>query len=194
MAARKSRAFMTEFVLHPKSIGAVAPSSHILARRVVGCVDWGRARKVLEYGPGTGAVTEHILSHLHPDAEFAAIEINPRFAAIVRERFPQARVFQDSVARVPSLCDEYSLGPVDAILSGLPWSSFSNADQTKYLDAMMAVLAKKGQFVNFGYLQALLLPGGKRFRAKLRQRFSEVRVSKPIWANLPPAFIYDCRR
>ena len=194
MIARDYRTFVAEFVLHPKSTGAVAPSSDILARRVVGSLDWDTLGAVLEYGPGTGIITKRILSSLRPDARFVAIELSPRFAAIIRKRFPSVCVCQDSVAKVKSLCEQQGLDSVDAILSGLPWSSFSDDDQTTYLDAMMSVLKPGGYFVTFGYLQTLFLPGGKRFRKKLRRYFSEVKVSKPVWVNLPPAFIYCCRR
>jgi phospholipid N-methyltransferase len=194
MGGREHRTFVAEFVLHPKSIGAVAPSSRGLARRVVGAVDWNSVDAVLEYGPGTGAITEHIVSSLRPETRFIAIELSARFADVIRKRFPDVCVCEDSVANVQSICEQERVHGADAILSGLPWSSFSDSDQTTYLNAMMTVLKPGGKFITFGYLQALLLPGGMRFRKKLRRYFSEVKMSKPVWANLPPAFIYRCIR
>jgi phospholipid N-methyltransferase len=92
------------------------------------------------------------------------------------------------------LCSAQGIEQVDAIICGLPWGMFSEAEQLAYLDATMEVLRPGGQFLNYGYLQALLLPAARRFRRKLQNYFSEVRVSKPVWANLPPAFYYHCRR
>ncbi len=194
MIAREYGKFITEFVCHPKAISAVAPSSQQLARHLVRSIDWSDANTLVEYGPGTGAITREIVSQLRPEMKFVAIEINERFADILQNRFPEARVCTGSVEQVKDHCRRHGIEHVDVILSGLPWASFSEARQTAYLDATMEVLRPGGQFITFGYLQGLLLPSGRRFRKKLRDYFSEVRVSKPVWANLPPAFFYACRR
>jgi phospholipid N-methyltransferase len=194
MIAREYTKFISEFVCHPKSVGALAPSSVHLARHLVESIDWPNASAVLEYGPGTGSITEEILCQLPPQTTFIAIEISSRFAEMLRTRFPGLTVCEGSVGHVKEHCASYGIQQVDAIVSGLPWSSFSEDDQTAYLDATMEVLRPGGQFLNYGYFQALLLPGGRRFRRKLDTYFSEVRVSKPVWANLPPAFFYRCRR
>ena len=159
-----------------------------------GSVDWANTATVVEYGPGTGAITEEIVSQLPPETTFLAIEISSRFADVLRRRFPDVQVCQGSVGKVKDHCRQYGVEQVDAIVSGLPWAVFSDEDQTTYLNATMEVLRPGGQFITFGYLQGLLLPAGRRFRKKLQGYFSEVRVSKPVWANLPPAFFYCCRR
>lgn len=194
MIAREYTKFISEFVCHPKAVGAVSPSSPQLARHLVSSVDWAQTTTVLEYGPGTGAITEEILERMPPQTMFLAIEISSRFAAVLRTRFPGVRVCEGSVRMVKSLCAAHGVSQVDAIVSGLPWAAFSDEDQTAYLDATMQVLRPGGQFITFGYLQGLLLPAGRRFRRKLGRYFAEVRVSKPVWANLPPAFFYTCRR
>ncbi len=58
----------------------------------------------------------------------------------------------------------------------------------------MSVLKEQGQFATFAYLQELLLPAGLRFRRMLRHYFREVSTSRTVWKNLPPAFVYRCRR
>lgn len=191
---REFGTFLGEFIRQPKWIGAVAPSSRHLATRVVGAIDWSGVRAVLEYGPGTGVVTEYIVANINSSTKFLAIELNPRFAAMLRQRFPHVSVCQDSVANVKSLCERERLEQADAIVSGLPWASFSDQDQTTYLDAIMSVLKPGGQFVTFGYLQGQWLPAGQRFKKKLHQYFSVVEQSRPVWANFPPAFVYRCRR
>ncbi|NLX55633.1 MAG: methyltransferase domain-containing protein [Planctomycetaceae bacterium] len=194
MIAREYTKFISEFVCHPRAVGAVAPSSSNLARHLVESVDWPHTSNVVEYGPGTGSITEEILCQLPSDTTFLAIEISPRFAEMLRMRFPGIRVCEGSVSQVKEHCACHGIEQVDAIVSGLPWASFADEDQTAYLDATMEVLRRGGQFITYGYLQGRLLPAGRRFRHKLNQYFSEVRVSKPVWANLPPAFFYLCRR
>ncbi|MHB0961271.1 MAG: class I SAM-dependent methyltransferase [Pirellulaceae bacterium] len=194
MIARDYTKFISEMVCHPKWVGAIAPSSSHLAKHLAGSVDWSNTSTVLEYGPGTGVVTEQILLQLPPDTTFLAIEISARFTEMLRTRFPGLCICEGSVGMVKDHCEANGVGQVDAIVSGLPWAAFSDEDQTTYLDATMEVLRPGGQFITFGYLQGLLLPAGRRFRGKLRRYFSDVRVSKPVWANFPPAFFYCCRR
>jgi len=59
---------------------------------------------------------------------------------------------------------------------------------------MMTVMGPGGQFVTFAYLQGLLLPPGRRFAALLPNYFNHVSKSRTVWLNLPPAFVYQCRR
>ena len=103
-------------------------------------------------------------------------------------------IYKDSVEDVRRLCNREGIEQVDCIVSGLPWASFLDDIQTQYLDAMMTVLRPGGQFVTFAYLQGLLLPAGQRFRRKLGNYFSQVTRSRTVWMNLPPAFVYRCRR
>lgn len=46
--------FLHEFIKHPKHTGAIAPSSKILARKMVDVIDFNRAKCIVELGPGTG--------------------------------------------------------------------------------------------------------------------------------------------
>jgi len=194
MITRDYRKFFREFVSHPRAVGAVSPSSANLARHLVATIDWDATTTVLEYGPGTGAITGEIVSQLPAGTNFCAIEISPQFARVLRDRFPDVCVVEGSVGEVRQLCDSQGIDQVDAILSGLPWAAFSDEDQTSYLDATMKVLRPGGQFISFGHLQGLLLPSARRFRKKLERYFTEVTTSKPVWGNLPPAYFYLCRR
>ena len=80
--------FVTQFIRKPAAIGSLIPSSPYLAEMMIEQAGLEDADAVLEYGPGTGAFTGHILRAMRPQSKFAAIEINPRFAAIFREQVP----------------------------------------------------------------------------------------------------------
>jgi phosphatidylethanolamine/phosphatidyl-N-methylethanolamine N-methyltransferase len=186
--------FLGEYLLHPTKIGAIAPSSRFLARAMVAWIDLPRARTVLEYGPGTGAFTSHIIRRMPANAKFAAIELNPRLAQLFRRRHPNLTLVEDSVANVAAICRKLEMESVDCIVCGLPWASFPESLQRRILDQMMAVINPEGQFVTFAYLQGLLLPPGRRFARLLPQYFRHVSKSGTVWLNLPPAFVYQCRR
>lgn len=194
MALRQYGRFICQYMLHPVRVGAIAPSSQGLALRMVQWMDWDTADAVVEYGPGTGAFTAQILRCKRPGTKFFAVELNSHFVTVLAGRFPDLPVIQDSVANIEAICRQQGVGQVDAIVCGLPWAAFSDRDQIEYLDAMMQVLKPGGRFATFAYLQGMALPAARRFRSKLRAYFGEVRVSPIVWWNLPPAFVYQCRR
>jgi phosphatidylethanolamine/phosphatidyl-N-methylethanolamine N-methyltransferase len=149
---------------------------------------------VLEYGPGTGAFTDHILRELGPRSKFAAIEINPQFAAIFRAAHPGVPLFEDSAENVRAICDSMNIAVADCIISGLPWAFFSKSMQVRLLDQMMRVLKPGGRFLTFGYLQSLALPAARSLAVLLPNYFTSVFKSPIVWRNVPPAFVYCCRR
>ena len=194
MGLRDQWKFFGGFVRHPKAVSSVAPSSSVLARAMADCIDWDKTDVLVEYGPGTGPITQVLVDRIRDGARFLAIELDPAFAQEVTEKFPQVTVCEGSVADAAEFCRRHNVDQVDSIISGLPWASFSDELQTSFLEATKAVLRPGGQFVTFGYLQGRLMTTGRRFRRKLDEYFSEVRTSSPVWRNIPPAFFYDCRR
>jgi len=111
-----------------------------------------------------------------------------------RIQHPDTRLFQDSVANARSICTKAGIDQVDCIISGLPWASFTQALQVEILDEMMRVLKPGGQFVTFAYVHGLILPPGRRFSRVLPKYFSAISKSPIVWKNVPPAFVYRCRR
>lgn len=194
MSLKEQARFLSEFLKKPGSVGAVAPSAPCLAEKMVEWIDWPNARTVIEYGPGTGAFTGRIRECLQQPSRFVAIEVNPQFAAALERRYPDVCVCRDSVANVEAVCRREGIAAVDAIVCGLPWAVFGPEEQAGILRGMMAVLKPGGQFVTFAYLQGLLLPAARRFRANLGRHFSHVERSRTAWKNLPPAFVYRCRK
>jgi len=152
------------------------------------------ADAVLEYGPGTGVFTEFILRSLKPGAKFAAIELNPQFAAMFRTRFPGVPIFQDTVANARTICDTAGIESADCIISGLPWAVFPESFQVNCLEEMMRILKPGARFVTFAYVHGTALPPAKKFANLLPRYFSSVSKSPVVWRNLPPAFVYRCRR
>src|SRR2546430_8391472 len=60
--------FAKNFLQHPKMLGSLIPSSRFLVDRLLSKIDWGRAGTIVEYGPGVGTITTHILARMAPHA------------------------------------------------------------------------------------------------------------------------------
>jgi phosphatidylethanolamine/phosphatidyl-N-methylethanolamine N-methyltransferase len=183
--------FLTEFVREPLQVGALWPSSKALSKMVVGCCDIEPDATVVELGPGTGAFTGLLLNRLGERGRLLAVEINPNHAAILQHRFPQCTVIQDSAENLSSHLHGHR---ADCIVSGLAWGNMLPRTQQRILEAIMESMTPDGQFIAFAYAHASWMPTARRFRQELAQRFGRMERTPVVWRNLPPAYVYRCRR
>jgi phospholipid N-methyltransferase len=193
MATGKKTGVFRQFLKKPNTVGAIAATGRWLAQAMVDEIDWLRARVIVEYGPGTGAITKHILKRVSDQHDFFVVEINDEMIAMLADRFPDLKVYHDSATHIEAICQQHDVDGIDVVVSGLPWTVFDEQLQKELVESMLSVLRPGAVFVTFAYLQGLRLKGARRFRQLLEDSFDEVRVSKPVWRNLPPAVFYTCR-
>lgn len=149
---------------------------------------------VVEFGPGTGSFTEALRLRLGPQSQLIAIEQNEAFAGILQQKFPDLDLVHASVETLPAILAKRGGVQVDCIVSGLPWAVFELDVQQRILTRAAESLRDGGTFATFAYVHGLVLPRARRFRKLLESTFQEVRHSEIVWRNLPPAFVYYCRK
>lgn len=186
--------FVREFLRSPLTVGAVAPSSRALARVVTAPVPRVGAPVVVELGPGTGAFTGEIQRRLAGRGRHIAVELNERFAAHLAARHPGVEVARADAGNVREVLAERGLAVADVLVSGLPWAAFAEGRQRDVLTAIIGTLAPHGAFTTFAYVHARWAGPARRLLRSLESRFDEVVVGRTVWANLPPALVYHCRR
>lgn len=192
-AAQHGR-FLREFIRKPGSTGAIVPSSAELARLMVEEASLEGASVIVEFGPGTGPITRALIETKPKNAKLIAIERNEEFVAMLRDRHPELDVAHDCVQKLQNILAARGETVADRIVSGLPWAAFDETLQREIMKAAHGSLAEDGVFVTFAYIQGFALPPAWRFRKLLREMFSEVRQSDVVWRNVPPAFVYTCRK
>ena len=105
--------FLTQFLRNQQTTGALVPSGRALAKALCRHVGHGDCpQKILEAGPGTGAVTGHIVERLREQDRLWMVELNPTFAAHLRGLFDTKPSFKAVASRchiVEGLVQE--LGP-----------------------------------------------------------------------------------
>jgi phospholipid N-methyltransferase len=175
-------------------MGAVAPSSERLAVVLASIVPRDGAPVVVELGPGTGAVSAVIARRLPPGARHLAVELDPDMVAYLRRTRPGLEVVPGDARELGKILVEHGVDRVDAVICGLPWALFPDEVQNDILGEVSRAIGDTGAFTTFAYLQGMALPAARRFRATLRATFDEVLVSSTVWRNVPPAFVYVCRR
>lgn len=186
--------FLTQFARNPLAVGAVAPSSLPLAERITATIPRTGQPLVVELGPGTGSFTRMIQQRLAGQGRHLALEINPMFADLLARRHPEVDVLEADAGSVARLLAERNLPRAEAIVSGLPWAVFTAERQREILVAVVSALADDGVFTTFAYQHARWAPPARRLHRMLRELFEEVVVGGTVWANLPPAVVYHCRR
>ncbi|GII32449.1 class I SAM-dependent methyltransferase [Planotetraspora mira] len=186
--------FFAEFVRAPMTVGAVAPSGPALAMAATAVVPRTGSPVVVELGPGTGAFTGAIQRRLAGRGRHIAVEINPRFAWRLAELHPAVDVVTADAAGLATVLTQRGLNEADVVVSGLPWAAFTENRQRDVLSSVSAALPSHGVFTTFAYVHARWAPPARTLLRSLRSRFDEVVVSRTVWANLPPALVYYCRR
>lgn len=188
------RAFLAAVLRNPGQVGAVAPTSEAMAELLTRIVPRSGTPVVVELGPGTGAVTGVIDDRLPPGARHVAVELDPAMAAFLQRTHPGTDVVEGDAIKLGALLAEHDVEHADAVVSGLPWSLFDDETQASILTQIAAVIAPDGAFTTFAYRHGLVLPAAHRFRRALHETFEEVLISATVWRNVPPAFVYVCRR
>lgn len=178
----------------PGTVGAVLPSSPILAREMAAVVPRSGSPVVVELGPGTGALSEAISRRLPENGRHIAVEVDPGMVEHLRSASPWLEVIEGDAMRLGQLLGDAGVTSVDAVVSGLPWSIFSAESQTGILSEVGGVLAPGGGFTTIAYAHALGMSGARLFRSRLGRAFDEVITTRTVWRNVPPARVYVCRR
>jgi phosphatidylethanolamine/phosphatidyl-N-methylethanolamine N-methyltransferase len=186
--------FILQFLRHPERTGAIAASSRALATAMVRAAPVTKASTIVELGPGTGVFTEQILKKRQKDSVFFAMELNPVFVAETKRRCPSATVYHDSAINIRKYIESHGRKDCDCIISSLPWGMFDRKLQIRLIHAVVDALRPDGEFLTYSYLGCTLLPAARKFRHILNRHFGTVYTTPFVWRNLPPAFIYHCRK
>lgn len=183
--------FLEGFLREPLTVGALWPSSAALAEVVVKSCEFEPSDTVVELGAGTGAFTQGLLARLGPQGQLLAFDVNEVSVRLLRERFPSCRAIHDSAENLNRHLEGRQ---ARCIVSGLAWGNMLPAAQDRIMQAIVDGLAPGGQFVAFAYIHARYYPTTLRFRRLMFDRFARVETTPVIWRNLPPAYVYRCRR
>jgi phosphatidylethanolamine/phosphatidyl-N-methylethanolamine N-methyltransferase len=178
--------FLRSWIEKPLHMGAVMPSGKLLARTMAQFVDVDSSGPVVELGPGTGAITKALIDRGIDQKRLVLVEYNPGFCALLRDRYPQAKVVQgDAYTLRDSLWDVLS-SPASAIVSGLPLVTKPMLTRLKLIRDAFLALAPGAPFVQFTYSVAPPIP------KSLPGVSTE--ASERIWMNLPPARVWVYRK
>ncbi|MCL2603209.1 MAG: methyltransferase [Defluviitaleaceae bacterium] len=178
--------FVKLYLSKPRSVGAIAPSSRFLARKMVAPIDFGRARCIVEFGPGTGVFTEQILKRRNAETFVMIIERNKDFCETLHRRYatvPNLRIVNGSAEKIGTYLSEQGIPHADYIVSGLPFASLPKEVSEGILTQACKHLRGEGRFITFQYT---LLK-----KDLIARHFGTVQITREV-RNLPPAYVLSC--
>lgn len=215
MSLRERIAFLGQTRSDFEHTGAIQPSSRFLARTMATPVrrrhaaGHDEALRILEVGPGTGAVTRAIAAAMGPDDELVCYEINPEFARLLRRALQhddELHRVADRVTVHAQAAQQLERGKgFDVAVCSAPLNNFDAATIEAILGALMGALRRSGRATLFEYL---LLPSLRRAltRGAAGERLRAAEATKSSWLekhgcgsaivlrNLPPARVHELRR
>jgi phospholipid N-methyltransferase len=175
--------FLRGFIKHPVMVGAALPSTKATVDKVLSKVDWSKCKLFVEYGPGVGTFTEHVLNRMAPDATLIAIDTNPDFIRYLRGKFADSRLFPvtGSAADVQQIVADCGFEHADYVLSGLPFSTLPNNVGPQIAAETFEVLRPGGGFLVYQYTA--------KARDFMAPHFA--RIDRGLeWLNVPPQQIF----
>lgn len=185
--------FLREFLKSPATTAAIRPSSRYLAAEMVAPIPGRGDPVVVELGPGTGAFTGVIQDRLAGRGRHLALELNPRWAEALAERYPAVDTVCVDARELPRVLADRGVR-ADVIVSGLPWAAHAVRDGRPLTEVLADSLTAGGVFTQFAYTWTRWAPPARRQLRDLRASFEETVISRTVWRNLPPAVVYFARR
>ena len=162
------------------------PSGRLLARTMAQYVDIDCSGPVVELGPGTGAITSALIERGVDQKRLVLVEYNPGFCALLRDRYPHAKVVQGDAYRLRDTLWNVLNAPANAVVSGLPLVTKPMLTRVRLVRDAFAALAPGAPFVQFTY--SVVPPIPKSLPGVSTE------ASERIWMNLPPARVWVYRK
>jgi phosphatidylethanolamine/phosphatidyl-N-methylethanolamine N-methyltransferase len=178
--------FLRSWIEKPLHMGAVMPSGRLLARTMAQYVDADSSDPVVELGPGTGAITNALIERGVDQKRLVLVEYNPGFCALLRDRYPQAKVVQGDAYRLRDSLRQVLAEPASAVVSGLPLVTKPMQTRLRLIRDAFLALSPGAPFVQFTY--SVVPPIPKSLPGVSTE------ASERVWMNLPPARVWVYRK
>jgi phospholipid N-methyltransferase len=179
--------FLKEALKNINTLGTVTPSSRFLSKRMLKEIKFSKADVIVEFGPGTGAITKYILENLSPKATLICFEINDNFYQQLQAlQHPQLIVLKASAESIADELKKLHINQVNYIISSLPLAIIPDEISNKILERSFEALEQNGTFIQYQYSLSYFKKLKNVFKESISLEF------EPL--NIPPAFIYRCKK
>jgi phospholipid N-methyltransferase len=183
----EKKGFLKQFWKEKKMVGAMAPSSRFLAKKMLKNIDFNSEKVIVELGPGTGVFTKEIIRKMAPDAHLLVFELNDNFYKALKKSIQDERVIliHDTAEKVQDYLAENNFSHADCIVSSLPLSNFPKQLRESILVSSKNALKEDGKYIQFQY--------SLQIKRQINRVFPKISIDfTPL--NFPPAFVLTCKK
>lgn len=179
----KHISFFKEAIKDWRSTGSIVRSSPELIKKMIQPIPFDEVNLIVELGAGQGCITKALVDSLVKDTHLLAFELNEQFLNELSDlENEKVKIINGDALNLLTYVKRES---VDVIISSLPLANFPPSLKKDILRQCYEALKPNGLFIQFQY--SLI-----DFKL-LKNLFSSVdRKFTPL--NLPPAFIYICKK
>ncbi len=178
--------FAKSLVLKPKTVGAIAPTSARMARKMASIVRPDSGLPVLELGPGTGVITKAILNNGVAPEKIVSIEYSASFLPGLKRRYPGVNFVQGDAFEIEQIAKDLGIDEFDCVISALPLLNFPMTQRIRLVHSALKFVAPGRPMVQFSYSPRPPVPA----RSK---QFSVSHLGS-VFRNIPPAKIWTYQK
>lgn len=175
--------FLIQFLKNPRGIGAVAPSSKVLAEKMMEPINFRTAECIVEYGPGTGSFTKELIRRKREETVLILIEQNASFCRELKSKYGKREnvyIIEGSAENARKYLAACKCPAADYIVSGLPFTSLKKELTRKIFINTRRVLGQNGIFITFQY---------SMLKRKMFEQYFKIVGCKKEIRNFPPAYV-----
>jgi phospholipid N-methyltransferase len=201
--------FLRELIRRFHTTGAVTPSGRRLGRALARFAAAGpHPKRILEIGPGTGAVTRCIVKAMGQADTLDVVEINEGFVRHLQARLTSDSDLATAASRIRIFHNDArnfaADAPYQVVISGLPLNNFDVDEADGVLRAMLRLVTPNGVISFFQYIgirRAKRCFSGRAERERLdgierllEQFLAQREFSRDsVWLNVPPAWVHHLK-
>ncbi len=185
--------FLQAFLKNPLKVGAIAPSSPELAKKMTEDLFANENEIILELGVGTGAITKFLEEIVPNTQSYLGVELDYELVQSLKKRFPALQIIQGNASEVYSLHQKTNLGKVGYIISCLPFVSIPNKTVEIILSEIDKFMAEGCLFRTFQYAHGYYMPSAIKLREYMETRYGKAQKSELVMKNVPPAYTLTWR-
>ena len=168
-------------------VASITPTSNVGVKYVCRRIDFDKRNVLVEYGPGTGVFTDYILPRVSQDSKIILIERNREFVTLLKRKYrdPRIHVYHATADEVMPLLRDCGESYANYILSGIPFSLFTDEYREEVVSATYNAIAPEGKFLPYQFF----VQRDRQLKQYLNRYFALVE-SEYFLRNIPPMRIY----
>lgn len=181
--------FLQAFIKNPLKVGAIAPSSPELAKKMLEGIKPDEDKVVLELGVGTGAITKYLQEIIPNPKSYLGIELDRDLVKSLKINYPLLKIVRGNAMDAFSIHKKTELGKVNYIICCLPFVSLPNEVGEKILLEIDKFMQEGCMFRTFQYAHGYYMPSAIKLRDFMRKRYGKSKKSQLVVKNVPPAYV-----